>query len=144
MVIGISAQFLREELSSGFRGNMRFGRNRREYGVKVKNCENIKVLALTTRGSIRWRNHARRALVTRTLGRCADVQWMVLTSQKLAMDLQWWAAERYTLEWEKSEQWNQIKGSLSFLCVLVCFPCCHDNKQHGQRQPWKESVLFSL
>lgn len=64
MVIDISAQFPREELSSGFRGNMRFGRNRRECGVKAKNCKNVKVLALTTEARIHWRNHTHRALVT--------------------------------------------------------------------------------
>lgn len=43
---------------------MRFGRNRREYGVKAKNCKNIKGLALTTEARIHWRNHTRQALVT--------------------------------------------------------------------------------
>lgn len=96
-LIGISAQFPWEELSSGFRGNMRFGRNWREYGVKEKNCKNIKVLALTTEARIHWRNHTHRVLED------AGVQWMALSSQKMATDLRWWVAERYTLEWEKPE-----------------------------------------
>lgn len=97
MVISISAQFPWEELSSGFRGNMRFGWNWREYGVKENNCKNIKGLALTTEARIHWRNHTHQALED------AGVQWMVLSSQKMAMDLRWWATELYTLEWKKSE-----------------------------------------